>query len=231
MKLWKYVKPLIKNSLTVKAKEKIMEGQTPPFSDSRNKVQDSWKNYGELHRGQTFDAYAKQMHRSKFLAERIKSLEGIDSNEPILEIGCNLGRNLNFLFEQGYSNLHAIEISPEAIDLMKKYYPKLVSKFTIMIGSVEEKIKECKDNQFSITFSLAVLQHIHPDSNFIFEEISRVTSKYIITIEEENNYNPGGTFPRDYSKIFASLGWEMVYNSPMPDRIKIQARIFKKDTH
>lgn len=228
MKFWKYVKPVIKDLLTVKAKEKIMKGQKPPFSDSRKEVQESWKNYAELHRGQTFDAYARNTHRSKFLAERIKSL-GEFYSEPILEIGCNLGKNLNFLFEQGYSNLHAVEISPEAIDLMKKYYPKMATKITILLGSVEEKIKECKDNQFSITFSVAALQHIHPDSNFIFEEISRVTSKYIITIEEENNYNPGGTFPRDYSKIFTSLGWEMVYNSSMPDKIKIQARIFKKE--
>ena len=41
--------------------------------------------------------------RGQFLVGLIKRYVGLDAK--ILEIGCNVGRNLNYLFNAGYTNL------------------------------------------------------------------------------------------------------------------------------
>lgn len=42
--------------------------------------------------------------RSRFLVKLIKKYN-LDSSTKILEIGCNVGRNLNYLFNAGYTKL------------------------------------------------------------------------------------------------------------------------------
>jgi len=56
--------------------------------------------------------------RSQFLLELIKSLH-CNVNESVLEIGCNVGRNLNYLFSAGFDKLTGIEISEDAVVLVK----------------------------------------------------------------------------------------------------------------
>ena len=48
-----------------------------------------------------------------------------DKNLNILELGCNVGRNLNFLLNDNFKNLNGIEINTHAVELCKKVYPAL----------------------------------------------------------------------------------------------------------
>ena len=34
-----------------------------------------------------------------------------------------------------------------------------------------------------VIFTMATLEHLHPDSRFVFKEIARVASKYVLAIE------------------------------------------------
>ena len=43
--------------------------------------------------------------RSIWLADRVSEL-GLDKDALVLEIGCNAGRNLEYLRRDGYTNLH-----------------------------------------------------------------------------------------------------------------------------
>jgi len=52
--------------------------------------------------------------RSANLVKIIK--EKISESGEILEIGCNAGRNLNYLYDAGYTNLTGIEISKDALN-------------------------------------------------------------------------------------------------------------------
>lgn len=164
---------------------------------NRMKLHEYWKRPADgVNDPQT---YLEGKERSIFLVRLIRKY--VDKNASILEIGCNVGRNLNLLFLSGFTRLSGIEISSEACDLMKKYYPKMASSINLFNDSAENILPRLPDDSFDIVFTMAVLQHIHPESVFIFNHISRVTRKFLITIEDEYGVSERN-FPRNYKKIF-----------------------------
>ena len=52
---------------------------------------------------------------------------------------------------------------------------------------------------------MAVLEHLHPESNWVFGEIARITSSILITIEDERSVY-WRVFPRNYRRIFERRG-------------------------
>ncbi|MBN2186831.1 MAG: class I SAM-dependent methyltransferase [Dehalococcoidia bacterium] len=152
--------------------------------------------------------YLKHGERSTFLLEIVDRCA--EAGGTILEIGCNVGRNLNHLFIAGYTKLAAVEISKDTIDLMKQAYPEMARQVKIYNNPIEDVIVNFQDDAFDVVFTMAVLMHIHTDSEFIFSEMSRITKKYLITIEEERCMS-WRHFPRNYKNIFESLGMKQVY--------------------
>ncbi|MED4585437.1 hypothetical protein [Brevibacillus choshinensis] len=97
------------------------------------------------------DYYIEGIESSKFLLENMEGYFGFHAN--ILEIGCNVGRNLNYLFQAGYQNLSGVEISNYATELLKKTYLKLECKATIYNSPVEEVITTLPENGYMIWFT------------------------------------------------------------------------------
>lgn len=77
---------------------------------------------------------ANRLLRSGFLAG-IFSRYYIPKKYSILELGCNVGRNLLVLNGEGYKNLYGIEINPNAVEMMKKEHPGLA---TVTVGAIED---------------------------------------------------------------------------------------------
>ena len=127
------------------------------------------------------------------------------TEDRILEVGCNVGRNLSVLLDGGYRHLTGIDINGDAIALLRESYPELAATATLIVSPVEEAIREMPDGAFDLVYTLAVLEHIHPDSEWIFQEILRITSSTLVTIEDERGVSVRHT-PRDYRKIFEDLG-------------------------
>jgi hypothetical protein len=50
---------------------------------------------------------------------------------------------------------------------------------------VEDVVKSFGDRTFDLVFTMAVLEHIHTTSEWVFEEIVRITNRYVVTIEDE----------------------------------------------
>lgn len=197
------------------------------YPKSRNKLHQYWK--------QPWDGanlpqnYLKGEARSQLLVEIIKKY--VKHSLSILELGCNVGRNLNYLFNSGFMNLSGIEISEEAVQLLKKTYPEMANHSKIYNLSVEEIIKEFSDEEFNVVFTMAVLEHIHIDSEWLFFEMVRITKDFLITIEDERGVS-WGRFPRKYKKIFESLGMKQIdkINCDKIDGLGSYfiARVFKK---
>ncbi len=122
------------------------------------------------------------------------------TDAKILELGSNVGRNLNHLFNNGYKNLLGIEINEGAIKLMTKEYPGLSKNVGIINNPIEDVIKQFDNEHFDLIFAMAVLEHIHPESRWVFGEMVR-TSKNILAIEDEETISKRH-FPRDYEIIF-----------------------------
>lgn len=147
--------------------------------------------------------YASANISSLFLVELVRKHATPESR--ILEIGCNAGRNLDYLFRAGFIRLGGIEINEEAVRLLRRNFPNVAANAEIHQGSVEATIRTIEDEAFGVVFTMAVLEHVHSDSEWVFREMVRVTSDYLITIEDEKSYG-WGHFTRDYRKVFESLG-------------------------
>lgn len=173
------------------------------------------------------DYMKRRYRRSQFLIKLIKRYA--EPNAKILEIGCNVGRNLNHLFNAGYTKLAGVEISEDAIDLMKRVYPKMAKQTKIYNKPVEDIIKNFEDDIFEVVFTMAVLQCIHTDSKFIFPQMVRITNKYLITIEDERSVS-WKHFPRNYKKIFESLSMRQIYQTNLKNigKSHLQVRVFQK---
>ena len=129
----------------------------------------------------------------------------VDNDSKILELGCGIGRNLSFLQKKGLKNLFGIDINQEAITLSIETYSNLVPlKNNLVCSSLEQGLKNYEDRDFNLVFSLCTLMHIHPKvEQKVFDEISRITNNYLLTIEMENSLHHTH-FPRDYEKVFQS---------------------------
>jgi SAM-dependent methyltransferase len=148
-----------------------------------------------------------QRLRSRFLVNLVK--ERVYPGDKILEIGCNVGRNLNYLFTAGYRQLEAIEISEPAVKLLRERFPEMAKNTTIYNMPVEEAIPKMPDGAYDAVYTMAVLEHIHTDSEWIFPEIVRITKKNLIVIEDEKQVS-SRHFPRDYGAIFGGLGLQQI---------------------
>jgi len=153
--------------------------------------------------------YLKGEQRSSYLVELINQYVRQDSK--ILEIGCNVGRNLNFLFESGFVNLSGIELNEEAVGLMKTAYPDMFKESLIIPLPVEKVIKDIPDNSYELVYTMAVLEHLHYDNDFVLGEIARISKKFIITVEDEKTEWSERHFPRNYRDVFENSIWKQVY--------------------
>ncbi len=144
--------------------------------------------------------------QSEYLVSVVKSF--LPPSARILEIGCNAGRNLHHLFAAGFKNLKAIEISRQALDVLRKSFPELAS-VPIINNSVEAAIRSLADEEFDLVFTMAVLEHIHDDSAWVFKDMTRVTRKYLFTLEDETQHS-WRHFPRNYKDRFESLGMKQI---------------------
>ncbi len=210
--LFSKIKPKLGNlykSLILKS-AKVSDGQVKKRDELIQYWSDPWdgsnlaSSYAKTKGG---PLEASRSRRSKFLKNLLNKY--VTSNSNILEIGCNVGRNLNELFSSGFKNLSGIEISKKALELMKHHYPEMVKGSRMYNKPVESVIKDFKDGEFDVVFTMAVLQHIHPDSEFIFPEMVRTTKKFIITIEDEKQ-SSWRHFPRNYKKVFETIGMKQV---------------------
>lgn len=161
----------------------------------------------------TYYAYRGPDEASELIRDALDSHAGPEPS--ILELGCSSGRHLSFLYENGYTDLSGVEINGEALSVMEESYPELAAEGTFHLGTIEETVSEFEDDTFDAVFSVETLQHIHPDNEWVFDELARITSGLLVTVENEGedgqsvNYI-NGEFPlyyRDWNRVFAERGF------------------------
>lgn len=147
--------------------------------------------------------------------------EHLPRDAAVLELGCGSGRHLEHLADHGFENLSGVDINAEAFDTMRETYPELAADGTFYCGPIEDVIEEFDDGQFDAVYSVETLQHLHPDVEWVFEEIARITDDVLVTAEIEEpvressstdrdlNYVDEDTplYYRDWNGIFTSLGF------------------------
>ncbi len=105
-------------------------------------------------------------------------LGDLDRSINILEVGCNIGRQLLFLQSLGFKSLYGIELQEYAVEKAKSN----TQGINIIQGSAFDI--PYKDNYFDMVFTAGVLIHISPaDIGGALSEIYRTTGKYIWGLE------------------------------------------------
>ncbi|SEO25966.1 Methyltransferase domain-containing protein [Halogranum amylolyticum] len=146
----------------------------------------------------------------------------------VLEVGCSSGRHLAHLLDHGYENLTGIDLNDESFEVMADYYPQLAETGTFLAGAIEELLPEFPDDKFDVVYSVETLQHVHPDDEWVFEELARVSTDLVVTAENEGNSPQRGRdgdevsyvnddFPlyhRDWKDVFTDLGLAQLLREP-----------------
>lgn len=173
-----------------------------------NDVIDFWNTGG----GHTPEDYLMEYtaNRSKRLVEFMGRLVGNDAK--ILEIGCNCGRNLKYLYDAGFKNLTGIDIEGYTIAVMKQEFPDMYDNITTIVSPVESIIDTFEDSSFDAVICMGVLMHIHPD---VFSKtitgIRRITKKNLLTFEcEKRDAASPWCIDRNYKDIFEALGFKQI---------------------
>jgi hypothetical protein len=180
----------------------------------------------------TTDKYIVHTERSEFLYNIVQKY--ITEKSNIIEYGCNCGRNLNYLFERGHKNLSGIELNSDAIKLMQKEYSEMTESINVMHGTIEHFVNGVTgftENEFDLGFSMAVFNHVHPDSDWIFEKIA-YACKMLVVIEIETK-DGSRTFKRNYKDVFEQYNFTQVegYNCTKEFGLPEEyiTRVFKKN--
>jgi pseudaminic acid biosynthesis-associated methylase len=101
-------------------------------------------------------------------------LKDIPRNATILEVGCNLGVQLSFLEQIGFTNLHGVEINSEVVREAQTRLPSA----KLMQGSAMQL--PYPDMHFDLVFTSGVLIHIAPSElETAMKEICRVSKTWI----------------------------------------------------
>ncbi|WP_254538320.1 class I SAM-dependent methyltransferase [Halomarina litorea] len=119
----------------------------------------------------------------------------------ILEVGCSSGRHLAHLLEAGYENLTGIDINDESFDVMADRYPRLAETGTFHTGAIEDLVPEFPDDAFDVVYSVETLQHVHPDDEWVFNELVRVAADLLVTGENEGNSPQRGRGDHEVSYV------------------------------
>jgi hypothetical protein len=90
------------------------------------------------------------------------------------------------------------------VDLLRSTYPDLAD-VRIVNAPVEDVASALPDHGYDVVFTMAVLEHVHTDSEWIFRELARAAARFVLTIEDEKARSERH-FPRDYRAVFEPLG-------------------------
>ncbi|MFB6086730.1 MAG: class I SAM-dependent methyltransferase [Halodesulfurarchaeum sp.] len=158
---------------------------------------------------------------SESIRETIEAKLGPDP--AILEVGCSSGRHLAALLESGYTDLTGVELNEDAGDVMAATFPDLAETATVHYRSIESVVREFETDRFDVVFSVETLQHVHPESAWVFGELARITADLLITVENEGSDDPDGNasdvnfveadlplYYRDWDRVFTNEGFEAV---------------------
>ncbi|ELY52230.1 class I SAM-dependent methyltransferase [Natronolimnohabitans innermongolicus] len=111
--------------------------------------------------------------------------QSLDRSASVLELGCSSGRHLSHLREHGFDDLTGIELNEDAIDVMAETYPDLATAGEFHVAPIEDVVTEFDDDAFDAVYSVETLQHLHPDVDWVYDELARITSDLLVTVENE----------------------------------------------
>lgn len=127
--------------------------------------------------------------------------------ESVMDMGCNSGANLNFLYQAGYRALHGVDASGAALRLFATSFPDAYQCADVRHDLFQRYLQRCPDGMVDVIHSNgATLELVHP-SFPIVAEMCRVARRAVYVDIQER----GHAYPRDYIAQFSRHGFQLVY--------------------
>jgi len=187
-------------------------GVQPPLAVSDYATRLRWQKQGTEGSCDNPETYIKE---DNSLIELFKEvLPYLNKDSRILELGCNVGRSLNYLHKLGFKNLTGIEIGAKAVEMSKTVFPEMARESKLIVGSAPLEIRKLPTAEYDLVFCHSVLVNIHPKYNYIFKEMNRVSKKLVLILENEGSFL---AYPRDFQRSFERVGLKMVMSKVFGD--------------
>lgn len=156
--------------------------------------------------------------RSEMFADALKD---IPKDSSILEVGTNIGLQLECLKSLGFSHLTGFDIQIEAVRRAKSR----IAGIEVLQSSALEL--PFKDNSFDLVFTSGVLIHIHPDNlKKVMSEMHRVSNKYILGFEYFSE-NLTEIEYRGNKNLLWKADYMQIFRNSFPNLIPVKTRLVK----
>ena len=128
-----------------------------------------------------------------------------DRNASILDLGCNVGRHLDYLYQQGYRNLRGVDWSSAAIRDMATRYPEMHAASRLTNASFEDFLPAAEPADLVYTRG-ATFEIVHPSFPLV-KHVCRAARRYVVLVIGE----AGHAYPRFWEYEFAREGFELTH--------------------
>tara|TARA_Y100000816_G_C25969151_1_gene505730 strand:+ start:215 stop:940 length:726 start_codon:yes stop_codon:yes gene_type:complete len=129
-----------------------------------------------------------------------------NKDDSILDLGCNSGRHLNYLYNHGYKNLNGVDIMKSALDTFDKAFPNCSKVTNKKHDLFQNFLLNSSNSKYKMVYSVgATIELIHPSFDII-HEMCRVASKYICLLVQENSQE----YPRFYVHEFKKNNFKLL---------------------
>src|SRR5205085_707983 len=129
-----------------------------------------------------------------------------ERNAAILDMGCNVGRHLDYLYRQGYRNLRGVDWSSAAIRDMAQRYPEMHATSKIANASFEEFLSADPEPVDLVYTRGATFELVHPGFP-LAQRICRIAKRYVVLVISEAAH----AYPRFWEYEFAREGFELTH--------------------
>lgn len=145
--------------------------------------------------------------------EKVLRATGAKEHWRMLEVGCNCGRNLNYLYESDYKNVYGVEINPVAVEHAWQVFPSIAKKITV--SDAQSFLAMKPPNDYDLVYSQSVLMHVPPEDDYLFSQMARVAKMGLIICEVETNAGclRRHKYNRNYKNVFEGLGMTQIHKA------------------
>jgi len=204
---------------------------SPPQSVDANDVRSRWATRSGEYSPAYYAHYGPD-ETSEFVRSSVDAHCGPAAS--VLEVGCGVGRHLSALAAAGYTDLTGVDVNAQALSLLRETYPTLAGVGSFHATPIEEYVTDVPDDAVDAVFSVETLQHIPPETTWVFDDIARVAGDLVVTVENERgeygtvNYVDDGLplYYRDWHRVFTDRGFVEVTTV---EQKRDTARVFRAE--
>jgi len=144
-------------------------------------------------------------------AQRV--IDVIPKSETLIELACNAGCDLNLLYQAGFVNIKAVDVSGTALATFREYFPETWASVSVSHDLLQRYLMAQSSKSVGTIYSNgAALELVHP-SFPVVQEVCRVARHGVIL-----ELNPNSTgYPRDYVGQFRKEGFSVGFTTEKTD--------------